>query len=177
MGQDAGLIHDILPAGEIVRRIAREAEQILAERLPRLVGRWSRDPAVAGRGHSSMASCNGRRRNAGLAEIPEQSRHRAQPSRTIGASMCSSGACCGTGIGMRHPDRAQAEHVGEGVVGRDPPKLGMMVGRRPVVRSIERAAQPTQGLGIEPARLEFRARRGAPRPGQSRGGRGGGAPE
>ena len=39
MGQDAGLIHDILPAGEIVRRIAREAEQILAERLPRLVGR------------------------------------------------------------------------------------------------------------------------------------------
>ena len=39
MGQDAGLIHDILPAGEIVRRIAREAEQILAEKLPRLVGR------------------------------------------------------------------------------------------------------------------------------------------
>jgi len=39
MGQDAGLIHDILPAGEIVRRIAGEAEQILAERLPRLLGR------------------------------------------------------------------------------------------------------------------------------------------
>jgi NAD(P)H-dependent flavin oxidoreductase YrpB (nitropropane dioxygenase family) len=37
MGQDAGLIHEILPAGEIVARIAREAEQILAERLPRLV--------------------------------------------------------------------------------------------------------------------------------------------
>jgi NAD(P)H-dependent flavin oxidoreductase YrpB (nitropropane dioxygenase family) len=35
MGQDAGLIHDILPAGEIVRRIAQEAEQILAKRLPR----------------------------------------------------------------------------------------------------------------------------------------------
>ena len=33
MGQDAGLIHDILPAGEIVRRIAGEAEQILAARL------------------------------------------------------------------------------------------------------------------------------------------------
>ncbi len=29
MGQDAGLIHDIAPAGEIVARIAREAEQIL----------------------------------------------------------------------------------------------------------------------------------------------------
>jgi NAD(P)H-dependent flavin oxidoreductase YrpB (nitropropane dioxygenase family) len=37
MGQDAGLIHDIVPAGEIVSRIAREAEVILAERLPRLV--------------------------------------------------------------------------------------------------------------------------------------------
>ena len=37
MGQDAGLIHDILPAGEIVSRIAREAEQILAERMPRLL--------------------------------------------------------------------------------------------------------------------------------------------
>jgi NAD(P)H-dependent flavin oxidoreductase YrpB (nitropropane dioxygenase family) len=38
MGQDAGLIHEILPAGEIVRRIAREAEQILTVRLPRLIG-------------------------------------------------------------------------------------------------------------------------------------------
>jgi len=33
-GQDAGLIKDVLPAGEIVRRIAREAEEILAKRLP-----------------------------------------------------------------------------------------------------------------------------------------------
>ena len=39
MGQDAGLIHDILPAGEIVARIAREAEQILKERLPATVRR------------------------------------------------------------------------------------------------------------------------------------------
>jgi NAD(P)H-dependent flavin oxidoreductase YrpB (nitropropane dioxygenase family) len=37
MGQDAGLIHDILPAAEIVRRIAEEAERVLMERLPRLV--------------------------------------------------------------------------------------------------------------------------------------------
>jgi NAD(P)H-dependent flavin oxidoreductase YrpB (nitropropane dioxygenase family) len=37
MGQDAGLIHDIAPAGEIVVRIAREAEEILTERLPRLL--------------------------------------------------------------------------------------------------------------------------------------------
>jgi NAD(P)H-dependent flavin oxidoreductase YrpB (nitropropane dioxygenase family) len=33
MGQDAGLIHDIVPAAEIVARIAREAEDILSRRL------------------------------------------------------------------------------------------------------------------------------------------------
>lgn len=37
MGQDSGLIHDVLPAGEIVRRIAAEAEDILAARLPGLL--------------------------------------------------------------------------------------------------------------------------------------------
>src|SRR5262249_32732687 len=37
MGQDAGLIHDIPPAAEIVTRIAQEAEEILSRRLPRLV--------------------------------------------------------------------------------------------------------------------------------------------
>jgi Dioxygenases related to 2-nitropropane dioxygenase len=36
-GQDAGLIKDILPAGEIVRRIAKEAEDILSKRLPALI--------------------------------------------------------------------------------------------------------------------------------------------
>src|SRR5262249_46567682 len=39
MGQDAGLIHEILPAAEIVDRIAREAEQILSRTLPQRVGR------------------------------------------------------------------------------------------------------------------------------------------
>ena len=38
MGQDAGLIHDIPSAAEIVARIAREASEILAVRLPRLIG-------------------------------------------------------------------------------------------------------------------------------------------
>jgi NAD(P)H-dependent flavin oxidoreductase YrpB (nitropropane dioxygenase family) len=38
MGQDCGLIHDIAPAAELVARIAREAEVILKEKLPRLVG-------------------------------------------------------------------------------------------------------------------------------------------
>jgi NAD(P)H-dependent flavin oxidoreductase YrpB (nitropropane dioxygenase family) len=33
-GQDAGLIKNVLPAGEIVRQIAREAEEILSKRLP-----------------------------------------------------------------------------------------------------------------------------------------------
>jgi NAD(P)H-dependent flavin oxidoreductase YrpB (nitropropane dioxygenase family) len=37
MGQDAGLIRDIPPAGELVTRIAREAEDILTQRLPRLI--------------------------------------------------------------------------------------------------------------------------------------------
>jgi NAD(P)H-dependent flavin oxidoreductase YrpB (nitropropane dioxygenase family) len=37
IGQDAGLIDDLPPAGEIVRRIVAEAEEILAKRLPGLV--------------------------------------------------------------------------------------------------------------------------------------------
>jgi NAD(P)H-dependent flavin oxidoreductase YrpB (nitropropane dioxygenase family) len=37
MGQDAGLIHDIVPAAEIVTRIAREAEEILRRKLPALI--------------------------------------------------------------------------------------------------------------------------------------------
>ena len=39
MGQDAGLIHEILPAAEIVNRIAADAERILTERLPRLINK------------------------------------------------------------------------------------------------------------------------------------------
>ena len=34
MGQDAGLIHDIPRAGDIVSRIAQEAEEILTRKLP-----------------------------------------------------------------------------------------------------------------------------------------------
>src|SRR5207237_9685103 len=37
MGQDAGLIHEILPAAQIVRQIADEAERILSNKLPRLL--------------------------------------------------------------------------------------------------------------------------------------------
>jgi NAD(P)H-dependent flavin oxidoreductase YrpB (nitropropane dioxygenase family) len=37
MGQDAGLIRDIPAAGEIVRRIAQEAEEILSKRMPKVV--------------------------------------------------------------------------------------------------------------------------------------------
>jgi NAD(P)H-dependent flavin oxidoreductase YrpB (nitropropane dioxygenase family) len=35
-GQDAGLIRDVLPAGEIVRNIVAEAENIVTRRLPRM---------------------------------------------------------------------------------------------------------------------------------------------
>jgi len=34
-GQDAGLIKEILPVAEIVRRMATEAEEIISKRLPR----------------------------------------------------------------------------------------------------------------------------------------------
>ena len=37
MGQDAGLIYDLPPAGEIVARMAREAEAILTGRLKEVV--------------------------------------------------------------------------------------------------------------------------------------------
>ncbi len=37
MGQDAGLINDIPAAGEIVRRIAQEAAEILSQRLPKVM--------------------------------------------------------------------------------------------------------------------------------------------
>jgi NAD(P)H-dependent flavin oxidoreductase YrpB (nitropropane dioxygenase family) len=37
MGQDAGLIHDIPSAGELVTRIARQANEILTQTLPNLV--------------------------------------------------------------------------------------------------------------------------------------------
>jgi len=42
MGQDAGLIHDIPSAAEIVRRIAQEAEEILTSKLPQLMGSHQR---------------------------------------------------------------------------------------------------------------------------------------
>jgi NAD(P)H-dependent flavin oxidoreductase YrpB (nitropropane dioxygenase family) len=37
MGQDAGLIHDIPPAADIVTRIAQEANELLANKLPRFL--------------------------------------------------------------------------------------------------------------------------------------------
>jgi NAD(P)H-dependent flavin oxidoreductase YrpB (nitropropane dioxygenase family) len=39
MGQDAGLIHDIPSAADIVTRIAQEAEEILTAKMPRLIAR------------------------------------------------------------------------------------------------------------------------------------------
>ena len=37
IGQDAGLVHDLPPAGEVVTRIVAEAEELLTRRLPALV--------------------------------------------------------------------------------------------------------------------------------------------
>ena len=39
MGQDAGLIYDIPSAGDIVTRIAQQAEEILTRKMPRLIVR------------------------------------------------------------------------------------------------------------------------------------------
>ena len=39
MGQDAGLIHDIAPAAEIVSRIAEDAERILTDGVTRFIKR------------------------------------------------------------------------------------------------------------------------------------------
>ena len=36
-GQDAGLVNDLPPAGVVIRRIAADAEEILARKLPGLV--------------------------------------------------------------------------------------------------------------------------------------------
>ena len=37
IGQSAGLVDSIIPAGEVVRQIVKEAEEILRERLPRVL--------------------------------------------------------------------------------------------------------------------------------------------
>jgi NAD(P)H-dependent flavin oxidoreductase YrpB (nitropropane dioxygenase family) len=52
MGQDAGLIHDIPSAAEIVTRIAQEAEELLERTLPRLI---VRDDAA--KGPAKAAAC------------------------------------------------------------------------------------------------------------------------
>jgi len=46
MGQDAGLIGDILPAAEIVKRIVQQAEEILTYRLPHFVSSTPRAAAA-----------------------------------------------------------------------------------------------------------------------------------
>jgi hypothetical protein len=37
MGQNAGLIREIVPAGQIVRDLVEEARQIISQRLARLI--------------------------------------------------------------------------------------------------------------------------------------------
>ena len=37
IGQDAGLIHDLLPAANIVQQIVSDASEIISERLPSVV--------------------------------------------------------------------------------------------------------------------------------------------
>jgi NAD(P)H-dependent flavin oxidoreductase YrpB (nitropropane dioxygenase family) len=60
MGQNAGLIRDIPPAGEVVTGIAEEAEEILRTRLGLIAGNWDGSRwevsrlTTRGRGPSSL---------------------------------------------------------------------------------------------------------------------------
>jgi hypothetical protein len=40
IGQSAAVIDSVLPAGEVVRQIVADAEEILRSRLPQFVGRF-----------------------------------------------------------------------------------------------------------------------------------------
>jgi NAD(P)H-dependent flavin oxidoreductase YrpB (nitropropane dioxygenase family) len=51
MGQDAGLIHDIPPAADIVTRIAQEANELLASKLPHLL---KHDKDIKGAAHAKV---------------------------------------------------------------------------------------------------------------------------
>jgi NAD(P)H-dependent flavin oxidoreductase YrpB (nitropropane dioxygenase family) len=51
MGQDAGLIHDIPPAADIVTRIAHEANEILASKLPHFL---KHDNETRGAAHAEV---------------------------------------------------------------------------------------------------------------------------
>ena len=51
MGQDAGLIHDIPPAADIVTRIAQEANEILANKLPHFL---THDHETRGAAHAKV---------------------------------------------------------------------------------------------------------------------------
>src|SRR5438034_2011382 len=84
-------------------------------------------------GRSARASrlfCGRGRRKVGLAEIPEQPRHRAEPfAGDRRKQMLVRRVLRTSGIRVRDPDRAQAEHVGKGVVGQRSAEIGKNRGR------------------------------------------------
>src|ERR1700730_5052106 len=97
-----------------------------------------------------------RRRKAGLAKIPEQSRHRAEPfARDRRKQMLVRRVLRTSGIRVRDPDRAQAEHVGKGVVGQRSAEIGKNRWRAPG-RALDRASGEVNPriLRIEPAGAE-----------------------
>src|SRR5262249_10967102 len=75
MGQDAGLIHDIAPAGEIVSRIAQDAERILTERATRSIRKqYGCSELVAG--DASEVGQGPRARGRRLRVLPQRPQHR-----------------------------------------------------------------------------------------------------
>ena len=77
------------------------------------------------------------RRSAAVAQVPEQAGHDAE---TLAHDRCQQvfvrRVLRAAGIGVRHPDRGQAEHIGEAVIGQRAAEIGKD-GRRPPGRALD----------------------------------------
>src|SRR5262249_33648434 len=91
-----------------------------------------------------------------LAEVPEQSRHHTEAlPGDRRKQVLVGGMLRASGVRVRDPDRAQAEHVGEAVVGKRSAEIGEN-DRRASGGVLDRAGGETDPrvLGVEPARAE-----------------------
>src|SRR5690349_831314 len=95
-------------------------------------------------------------RRAGLAKVPEQSRHQTESfACDRRQQVLVRGMLRAAGVGMRHPDGLELEHVDENVVRQRAPEI-RQDDRRMTAGAFERGrreADPGIG-GIEPARIE-----------------------
>src|SRR5262245_55337638 len=111
---------------------------------------------IGRRARASRLFCGRGRRKVGLAQIPEQSRHRPEPfARDRRKQMLVRRVLRTCGIRVGDPDRAQAEHVGKGGVGQRSAEIGKNRRRAPG-RALDRTGGETDPriLRIEPAGAE-----------------------